>query len=228
MFHISRSKKGPIKEIEIGSIIWLFSTLKSPWGILPPSLDAKFVVGKIEKSSDGITTFIATNDSTWFPLSDATNVIKDLRTRDRYNNEKYLWPDQNKSIGFYTQSLRQLNNGEILEQYGSQILNSEFDFISYRIKDGTKKAFTTAQMLIKKGNIVFWDRYCLPRRLVERREIVNDEALNNYLMQKLSISSRVFGIETPKYCEEKSYSLREAELAKKLEKYISLPAGAGL
>jgi hypothetical protein len=219
MFHITRRKSGPTSEIKQGSIIWLFSILKSPWGKLPPSLDAKFIVEKVEILPDGKTKFHASKDSKWFPLFDASIVIQNLYSIDKYGKKNKLWPDVHKPLGIYLQSIRQLSNWNELFIYSDFITNSKFEFISYRIQDGTKHAFFATQNLIKNGSIIFWDRYNLPRRLVERRELVSDIKLDEYLMKKIESSYRVHGIETPKYSEENSYSLKEAELAKKLMKY---------
>ena len=219
MFHTTQRRSGPALKIEPGSMIWLFSSLKSPWGTLPPSLDAKFIVEKIELLSDGEIKYFAAEDSQWFPLHDATVILKNLKTIDGKSKERELWKNHELPLGIYLQSIRQLSSSAELLLYEDYILNSKFDFISYRIKDGTNEAFLITEDLINKGSVVFWDRYCLPRRLVERRESVDDEKLNEYLMKMISGSAKVHGIETPLYSEKNSYSLKEAALAKSLNKY---------
>jgi hypothetical protein len=222
LFHITRRSTGPVTKIEKGSIIWLFSTLKSPWGKFPPSLDAKIIVERIEYLSDGRIKFFSTDKSKWYPLNDATKLIDNLITVDNKGNEKKLRQNNEKSIGIYLQSIRELGDVDALIQWSENVLNSEYDFISYRIKDGTKLAFLKANKLIESGKIVFWDRYCLPRRLAERREIVDSIILDKYLMEKLENSSKVWGIETNYYSEEGSYSSKEALFAKKLNKYCPI------
>ncbi len=219
MFHSTQRRSGPALKIEKGSVIWLFSSLKSPWGTLPPSLDAKFIVENIEHLPDGEIKYYASEDSKWFPLHNATVILKNLKTIDGKSKERELWKDHGLPLGLYMQSIRQLCNGAELLLYEEHILNSEYDFISYRIKDGTRPAFMITENLIKGGATVFWDRYCLPRRLVERRETANDKKLDEYLVKMISRSSRVFGIESPLYSEKTSYSLKEADLAKSLKKY---------
>jgi hypothetical protein len=222
MYHITRRNSGPVTKIKDGSVIWLFSILKSPWGMLPPSLDAKFIVERIEYLSDGRTKFHSTKNSEWYPLFDATKLIDKLKTIDNKGNEKKLRQDNGKSLGLYLQSIRELRDCNALIEWSNTIMQSKFDFISYRIKDGTKPAFIKAMHLVKNGKIVFWDRYCLPRRLAERREFIDSEVLNEYLMEKLRNSSCVWGIETQKYSEPRSYSLKEALLAKELNKYFAV------
>lgn len=220
-FHITTRKSGPVTAIEKGSTIWLFSVLKSSSITLPPSLDAKIIVEKVEVCGEK-TKFYASEDSKWFPLSDATKVIQNLYTIDKHNKENKLWADHNKPIGFYLQSIRQLSNYNKILEYSEFVNNSEFEFISYRIKDGTKPAFIATQNLIKNGSIIFWDRYNLPRRLVERREHLSDEKLDEYLTKMINNASKVYGIETPMYAEQGCYSLKEAELAKQLFKYNTM------
>lgn len=222
MFHITRRKYGPSKEIEKGSVIWLFSILKSPWGNLPPCLDAKFIVEKIEHLPNGETKFYANSQSRWYPIFDVTEVIKTLITVDKNNKQSRLWADTSKPLGFYLQSIRRLYDAEKLLEYSDSIINKKFDFISYRIKDGTELAFRKTENLIKSGEVIFWDRYCLPRRLAERREYVDDKKLNDYLLNKIHNSNKVYGIETPKYFEKNCYAQKEALFAKKQNKYISI------
>jgi hypothetical protein len=219
MYHITRRSSGPVRRIKNGSVIWLFSSLKSPWGTLPPSLDAKFVVERIEFLSDGRTKFCSNENSKWFPLTDASKLIDNLKTIDTKGREKKL-REEKKSLGMHLQSIRELSDPDAMLQWADRIQASKFDFISYRIKDGTKRAFFKVRTLMEEGKIVFWDRYSLPRRLVERREIVDNEILNEYLMSQINLSSCVWGIESPKYAETASYSLKEALLAKQLNKYL--------
>jgi hypothetical protein len=221
MYHITRRQSGPVTKIEKGSVIWLFSILRSPWGTLPPSLDAKIIVERKEDLSDGRTKFHAGKNSRWFPLYDATSIIHKLKTIDNNGNEKKLWHENQKPLGLYLQSIRQLSGNHELTDWSNKISHSEFDFISYRIKDGTIYAFQKARSLMLDGKIVFWDRFSLPRRLVERREIVDNNALDDFLLEKIRSCTCFWGIETPGYFEPKRYSQKEAELAKQLKKYCS-------
>ena len=93
------------------------------------------------------------------------------------------------------------------------------NFISYRIADGTQQAFEKVQELLKRGNKVFWDRWCLPRRLAERRECVNDKALDAQLMSHLQMASVVWGIESPLYADVESYAQKECAAARELGTY---------
>jgi hypothetical protein len=99
-------------------------------------------------------------------------------------------------------------------------------FVSYRISDGSRGAFRKVHDLIEQGKVVFWDRWSLPRRLAERREIDPDpyfrRTLDEYLLEKLEKSAHVWGIESKKYSAEGSYSEKERSRAMKLGTYHSV------
>lgn len=221
-YHITRRKSGPSDRIKSGDVIWLLSCLKSPWGTLPPSLDAKFVIGDIQKLKDGRIKYIATQNSKWFPLFDASKLLESLWTIDNKGAIKRLIKDRDKPLGFYLQSIRQLNEGKQIVNWSDKISSLDYDFISYRIADGTKDAYWKAQDLVNQGKVVFWDRFSLPRRLAERRELVKSEALDQHLMESLKKAKKVWGIETPKYFVESSYAQKESTIAKQHNKYISV------
>ncbi len=219
MFHITRRTTGPVKRIEKGSIIWLFSVLKAPWGTFPPSLDAMFIVERVEYLADGRIKFYSNKNSKWFPLFDASKLIESLNTIDVNGNQSKLRKDTSKPLGFYLQSIRETTDGNLMMNWSDRIMESKFDFISYRIKDGTKLAFFTAKDLVENGKIVFWDRFSLPRRLAERREYVNSATLDVFLMKQIKNCSCVWGIISLMYAHENSYSLKEKTLAERLRKF---------
>ncbi len=226
LYHATRRSSGAVTRIRENSVIWLFSVVESPWGILAPSLDAKFVVEKIEQLSDGSTLFYADKDSCWFPLADASSLLGKLNTIDSNGIVKHVQTDNKKAIGIYLQSIRQLSNAQAMVEWSERILNSKFDFISYRIKDGTKPAFHKVKNLLQDEKIVFWDRFSLPRRLAERREHVAHEALDTYLMKKIKEAACVWGIESPLYGDVGSYALKEAQESKQQQKYFSVDTSA--
>lgn len=222
-YHVTRRNTGPASRIETGDIIWLFSSLKSPWGTLPPSLDAKFIIDKVQKLKDGRIKYFANQSSIWFPLSDASRLIENLWTIDANGENRKLRKDQNKPLGFYLQSIRQLKESDQINKWASEVLSSAFEFISYRILDGSKEAFLKARSLVAEGKIVFWDRFSLPRRLAERRELINSDSLDKYILKSLEQALIVWGIESPEYSIPNSYAQKECRLAKKLNKYKSVP-----
>ena len=218
-YHITRRKSGPVTRIKTGDIIWLFSILESPWGEMPPSLDAKIIVEEVRRTKEGYYKFIAGPDSVWFNLNDATKCIAQIKTIDSKGNIKNLITKEKNILGKQLQSIRQIKNEKSLLDYLDVIENKGFDFVSYRIKDGTKLAFLKVIRLLEQGKIVFWDRYCLPRRLAERREYVSDCKLDDHLIGILKKSETVWGIETKCYAVKNSYSIKEKETAIELKKY---------
>lgn len=223
--HVTRSKSWPVKEIEEDDVIWLVSQLSAPWGKLPPAIDGKIVVGaikeiKLEEEKSKII-FTAKEGSAWFPLVDGTNILSNLEVMLKEGKAECPYNPQKDNLGQAFQSLKKIHCSSALNlnNWASEILNKEFEFISYKISDGTKSAFIRAEQQIKLGSSVFWDRWSLPRRLAERRELVSDEALDKLLMKKIEESSLVWGIESPRYGEEGSYSQKEKQLALRLNKY---------
>ncbi|QJW90836.1 hypothetical protein HNV11_16355 [Spirosoma taeanense] len=224
-YHITRSNSGPAEAIKPGDTIWIISQLFSPWGHLPPALDAKVDVQEVINQQDGTIKFIAAASSIWFPLADISKILNELYTVPKIGQPTHLMSDKNKPVGIYLQSIRKLESSTRLLEWSNKLKKRDFKFISYRIKDGTECAYKCAQKLLKKKKAVYWDRWSLPRRLVERRETVDDKALNLTLESVISDPkcSTVYGIESPLYSDPTSYAQREATLAKQLGKYLSVP-----
>jgi hypothetical protein len=115
--------------------------------------------------------------------------------------------------------MRRLVSAESLQAWTGELNPEHAHFISYRICDGTHSAFLKVRNLLGKGEVVFWDRWCLPRRLAERREVVDNKALDDYLMEHLRQSKVVWGIESEKYSANGSYSAKERTEAIRLGTY---------
>lgn len=229
-YHVTRQRTGPATRIQPGDTIWLFSTLSSPWGTLPPSLDAQIIVERREELPDGTLKFHAAEGSQWFLLANATDCIKQLTTKNTRGEVSPLLPPSEAEIklGNYLQSARLLVDVAPLAAYSTYVLNGKYSFISYRLKDGMKGAFEHADRLLrtpqtgqKHPEVLFWDRYCLPRRLVERREVVSSTHLDELLFGKIRAQQCdvVWGVETPGYLEESSYGAAERRVAKEAGKY---------
>ena len=218
-FHTTRRGTGPASEIVEGDVIWLISLIESPWGKTRASLDGKVIVGKVEKPESESVKFHADQGSKWYNLNDIENHLALLKSTDSKGRIKDLVPPGATGIGLYLQSIRRLANPEILIERANELDQTPFDFISYRIKDGTKPAFMKVQELLANNKLVFWDRYGLPRRLSERKEQVDTGKLDAHLMNKIAEASTVWGIESPLYKEKDSYSEKEYNMAVQLDKY---------
>lgn len=223
-YHVSRRQTGPTRAIKPGDTIWLVAQIHSPWGALPPGIDARIDVDRIEQRADGALRFIASKTSTWFPLTDATAVLAELQTVDATGAVSLVQSHSELPVGQSFQSIRRLSSASVLEDFSKTVALKPVNFISYRIRDGTSLAFRWVRELLQREEVVFWDRWCLPRRLAERRELVDDKALDAYLIEKLRQSEVVWGIESKKYAEEDSYSAKERVEAIRLKKYRSVGA----
>ncbi len=221
-YHITRRKNGPTARIDKGDVIWLLSALSFKDQKLPVSLDAKIVIEKVCKV-DGKTVFVAGPDSGWFPMADATELLKALMTKNAQSQKTVkLWPNPEKPIGLYLQNIREIGNPEEMISYAEGIQKSPFDFISYRQKDGTSKAFQLAEKLIAEKKVIFWDRYGLPRRLTERKELVPDEQLDSHLIAKIKSAKMVWGVITKGYEEPNCYAQKEKALAKAFSEFTAI------
>jgi hypothetical protein len=132
--------------------------------------------------------------------------------------------DQNQPIGQALQSMRELSDVRPLLELELKINIMPFDFISYRLIDGTSLAFDKAIELVqKKRKAIFWDRWSLPRRLAERREFLNDASLNSYIFEWIFRCNTLWAIQSTRYAEFGSYSAFEKCLAERLGKLQIYP-----
>lgn len=223
-YHVTRCLTGPAARVSKGDTIWLFSQLATPWGNFPPALDAKIIVGGEPMhtyASDQKTRIIryeAGSNSKWFPLYDVSSYIRQLGTRDIKGNSSPLLNDSNQPIGQALQAMRKLSDAGPLLEFELKIDAMPFDFISYRLIDGTRLAFDRAKQLVEDGSAVFWDRWSLPRRLAERREFLNESSLDCYIIKQIHRCKMVWAINSPRYAESGSYSACEMCFAQRLGK----------
>lgn len=223
VYHVTRSNSWPANIVKPGDTIWLVSQISSPWGKLPPSIDASIFVKSVDKIFDERGKikfrFNAGNDSKWFPLADAAKIIEKLAVVSKNNKITKPYSQKMDNLGQAFQSMRKIHSLDIIRQWAQEVSERDLHFISYRVVDGTQMAFIKIDSLLKKDLCVFWDRWSLPRRLAERRELVSDKSLDLILTQNIQKAQVVWGIESPKYSETGSYSAKEKMFASSLGKY---------
>lgn len=226
VYHITCAISGPAAKIEAGDTIWLIGRLYSPWGKLPPSLDARIEVGSVEIKGDNENPtgyrYLAASGSRWFPLADVSDVLETLKTIRRDGKTQALRKNPQQPFGQVLQRIRELESAEPLFSWERALDKNGFDFVSYRLVDGNKKAFEKVESIVSAGGAVFWDRWSFPRRLAERRETVSSEAINKYVENQIGRANTVWGIDSPLYGQKGSYSAIEISLAEALEKYRSV------
>lgn len=223
-FHATRASNGPAARVKQGDVIWLFSQLRSPWGALPVSLDAKFVVNEVsdcrsDPDTDVAFRFAAGQGSAWFPLFDCSSCLEELQSIDARSKSRPLVKDTGAHPGLYLRRMRQILDPAPLLALESSIRATDMHFISYRLADGTADAFDLCDRLVTDRKSVWWDRWSLPRRMAERREFMNDADLDAKVFADIANSDTVWGVESASYGEEGSYSLLEQQKAKQLGKY---------
>ncbi|MNN46977.1 hypothetical protein D3C81_1613800 [compost metagenome] len=191
--------------------------------MLAPGLDASIEIERVEQAGDGKLLFVASEQSQWYALSDVSRVLPLLRTVTAAGRSNPMYQNELTPIGQCLQSIRQLESAAPLQLHVEQLRRQPLNFISYRICDGTRAAFEKTRALMGAGQPVYWDRWCLPRRLAERRELVSDEALDHHLMKRMASADVVWGIETPAYSAPGSYSEKEKHQAMQLGIYRPVP-----
>lgn len=223
--HTTQRKDRAAALVQRGDRIWIVSQIFSPWGHLPPGIDGCVVVESVQKRRGGGFHFIATSSSRWFPLMDAQCLLASLDTVNASGDKKKLWADTCKPVGHSLQSMRRLDSAQALRDWEQRLEGLPLNFISYRIADGTSLAFETVRKLLGRGEKVFWDRWCLPRRLAERRERVSNHKLDTQLMDKLRSAAAVWGVESPLYFDARSYAQKECTAAQELGTYKPVRQG---
>lgn len=221
--HITRATSYPVNKIQAGDVIWLVSQLKLQGQILPPAVDAKIVVSYVgafvkEQRVAGVR-FCAGEGSCWLPLADATTLLAGLLVIKANNDQYQPFVSGRVDVGQAFQSIKKLANPEPLLNWQQQLAKAPVDFVSYRIKDGTHAAFAKVNALLQAGASVYWDRWCLPRRLAERRELADDARLNQTLFDQIRSARTVYGIESVLYACPRSYTAQEKALAEQLGIY---------
>ena len=226
-YHVSRDVQGPATRVCIDDYIWLVSELRTPWERFPPALDACVRVASVQQEAQDNEhklqlKFLADSESRWFPLHDAFPTLRTLESIDSNGHCHPLLSRHDLSVGIALQSMRQLVDATPLLRLAQIIDQQGYDFISYRLSDGTRAATTLANLLVSQGASVFWDRWSLPRRLAERREFVRDAALDNYIATHVEASNLVWGILSPTYDAPCCYARRESSRAKELGKFVGV------
>lgn len=227
-FHVTRSINGAAERVEEGDRIWLFSALRSSsWGSAPVGLDAMIVVSRIHDlrttREDGQPAFVyhAGEGSAWFPLYDASPYLSVVETINGKGEEGKLILDAGANDAGLMRQMRQVADPAPLERLANAVRNAERHFVSYRLLDGTRSSFAKCKTLVKGGKAVWWDRWSLPRRMAERREILSDTAMTTRIFREMAACDLVWGIETMEYGVEGSYSADEKRNAIELGKYRS-------
>lgn len=224
--HSAPRYSGAAGRIRTGDNIWLFSQLTTPWGKLPPALDARIDVDDITGTGTGRAArirFSARDSSRWFPIFDASRLLAALMTRDAAGTPGPLLSTEAPSAGQALRLLREIANPEALIAHSQTLQSLPLDFISYRMRDATPAAFALALQQVQGGHPVFWDRWSLPRRLSERGEALSPPALDTHIRKMITHSRRVWGVQSPGYGAPGSYSLLEKQLAESLGKFLPYP-----
>ena len=223
VFHSVRVKSGAAKRVKPGDTIWWFSQLQGFGKRLPPSLDARIEVVEVRDTGNGRMRFVAGPGSCWFPLWDADNLLHKLKVKSSDGAVSSLLVSPSQAAGQALRFMREIHDPGPLLEHTQAISNISHDFVSYRIDDGTELAFECVARLLDSGRSVFWDRWSLPRRLAEKGVHIDSIILESHIKTAIDQARVVWGVRSPGYGEEDTYSKLEMELAKSLGKLQHFP-----
>jgi hypothetical protein len=224
VFHSVRGISGAVRRVRPGDTIWWFSQLQ--WvgkRRLPPSLDARIEVAEVSDTGDGRMRFEAGPGSCWFPLWDADSLLHKLEVKSSDGAVSSLLVSPSQAAGQALRFMREVHDPGPLLKHTQAISNISHDFVSYRVDDGTELAFECVARLLDSGRSVFWDRWSLPRRLAEKGVHIDPIILESHIKTAIDQARVVWGVRSPSYGAEGTYSKLEMELAKSQGKLQHFP-----
>ena len=222
-YHFTGATKGLVRRVVPGDTIWLISQLLTPWQRLPPSLDARIDVASCVATPAGFR-FMAAETSCWYPLADASALLPELITRRQNGQLSPLAHRFGGALGLVLQQMRELADAAPLEAWACGVAARGYDFVSYRLRDGTRPAFTKIEALLAAQKPVFWDRWSLPRQLAEAHGQADDALFKAYLARMIGGADTVWGISTPAYDEPGCFAAFEQATAQRHGNFVRWPA----
>lgn len=228
--HVTRSNDQVVTGVKPNDFIWLFSQISYRNKlVLPPSLDAIIQVEGQPKSSIGPgktaaerTEFTAGDLSEWHLLSDWSSALKETRVRLISGLTPKI-PELGAHVGNALQSFRQIHDiAPLMEKLELERARPGYHFVSYRHSDGIGPAIDQVKKLVvDQRQSVWFDRWCLPRRLAEGREALSEQRLEDHIKGKIRGAETVWGIETTGYKDANAFTRNEQCWAGK--KYKRVP-----
>ncbi len=224
--HVTRQDDHVTQSVKPGDAIWIFSQILYRDLAFPPSLDAKIIVAEPPykqpvpwDKSKGRTVFEAGSASFWHLLSDWRGALQATQLSFRNAPPAGVF-EKHDHVGKALQSMKEildpaplLDRERELKEYGY------YRFISYRHKDGLPLAArAVSDALMSENAQIWWDRWSLPRRLAEGRELLNNKALEQHIEKKARHAASVIGIETRGYNEPGAFTDKERAWARVYEK----------
>lgn len=116
-------------------------------------------------------------------------------------------------IGQVLQQMREISDPPSVLEHARHLACKPYDFVSYRLRDGTRAAYRKVLELITEGTPVWWDRWSLPRSLAERGQFIEPAELDPHVLERIRRARVVWAIRSPLYGEPGSYSRLEWKAA---------------
>jgi hypothetical protein len=214
-------------------VIWLISILRFGRSYMPPSLDARIQVSKVY-SRENISAppyiqrllrtykyaFAADRRHSYYlPWRDASKLLLNLEF-ELSNSPSWHSNLLNKKwsvLPLHLQTPRILTeySSSNLQRFAEATRLSPIAFISYRWREGTELAKETAMLLSELGVGVWWDRWSMPRSVVEGKTSINPKGIRKAIDMGCRNCKYGVAIKTKSYASEKSpWTKAEYEILK--------------
>lgn len=218
------------KSIKPGDVFWFVTIIQVGGILLPPSIDAKFVVGSRLKRMDidGLEdegspvggkkfVFRPQKSSFYLPWCSAVKILEEFEFETAGGGPGAPLP---KEIGHEDESWRNWpyrlqrsrklskNDALLIEDWADRV-RERTAFVSYSWADGAPLAAELAKLVSNLGASVWIDHFCMPRRISRGLAFAPNKKLEGYLESVVSQASGFLAIRTPGWSREGSWCERE-------------------
>lgn len=208
MAHPTRSVHGPAARVGPGDHLWLVTRVDTPTGPLPPSVDARIDVERVENLGEEGFVYHAAPSSVWFPLCDATDLLRSVCARGMPLLPEHAHGHQ---VGTWLRTVRQLDDGAPLVAHAANLQAAGYAFVSYRIVDGSRQALALVRRLLAADQAVWWDRWSMPRRVAEDGLAFEASLAGQVIARALDQARSVHVVRSPSYGQAGTWSEWEWE-----------------
>lgn len=179
-------------------VIWLVSLLKVHDKYMAPSIDARIAVQQVYCQDDesraevpGYASYLLSkykyafvadpdpDNSRFFPLHDARPLLEDLRFASKSASrlpEKVLAEERFNEIPLRIWTPRVIRSDcvSLIEEFAEAVKDGPTVFISYRWAEATEYAYHASRALNQAGIATWWDRWTMPRSVVEDNATITE------------------------------------------------------
>jgi hypothetical protein len=212
------------ERVRADDVIWFFSSIRYANGWLAPAIDARFRVlsdpPHEQRRRTGRKHFIvaAPEETEFFPWRDATNLLHRLRDPQGKRLVEGTSGVSEMLLRFQVPRTLDASSGRELEKQATLARESSRTvFVSYSWRNSTQRSREVVAQLGRSGFNVWWDRWCMPRRLAEGRVQVAASHLATWIVAGMTRSSIGICLD-PKPAAIAKWARWEVELLRKRQR----------